>query len=105
MSNARTPSERAGELGHRQGEELGEHIVGKSLLYHLAHGERTLGQRAFGGRYTGPATRCSRCPPSAPELDVDPMASTSPPQLLRLHPMGVRHFRHRTGHPQTERLR
>ena len=50
MSNARTLSERADELEHRQMEALGERIVGKSLLYHLADGERTLGQRAFGGR-------------------------------------------------------
>ena len=50
MSNARTLSERADELEHRQMEALGDRIVGKSLLYHLADGERTLGQRAFGGR-------------------------------------------------------
>ena len=50
MSNARTLSERADEIEHRQMEALGERIVGKSLLYHLADGERTLGQRAFGGR-------------------------------------------------------
>ena len=50
MSNARTLSERADETEHRQMEALGECIVGKSLLYHLADGERTLGQRAFGGR-------------------------------------------------------
>ena len=50
MSEAPTPSERADELEHRQMEELGERIVGKSLLYHLADGERTLGHRAFGGR-------------------------------------------------------
>ena len=50
MSNAPTLSERADELEHRQMEALGERIVGKSLLYHLADGERTLGQRAFGGR-------------------------------------------------------
>ena len=49
MSNAPTLSERADELEHRQMEELGERIVGKSLLYHLADGERTLGERAFGG--------------------------------------------------------
>lgn len=70
MSNARTPSERAGEFDHRQGEELGEHIVGKSLLYHLADGERTLGQRAFGGRSAGPAAHCSRRPP--PEARCGP---------------------------------
>ena len=50
MSNARTLSERADELEHRQMEALGDRIVGKSLLYRLADGERTLGQRAFGGR-------------------------------------------------------
>ena len=49
MSDAPTLSERADELEHRQMEELGERIVGKSLLYHLADGERTLGERAFGG--------------------------------------------------------
>ena len=101
MSNARTPSERAGEFSHRQGEELGEHIVGKSLLYHLAHGERTLGQRAFGGRSAGPAAHCSR----RPKLNVDPRASTSPAKPLRIRSMGVCHFRHRTGRPQTERPR
>ena len=50
MSNPRTPSERADEIEHRRMEELGDRIVGKSLLYHLADGERTLGHRAFGGR-------------------------------------------------------
>ena len=50
MSEAPTLSERADELEHRQMEELGERIVGKSLLYNLADGERTLGHRAFGGR-------------------------------------------------------
>ena len=50
MSEAPTLSVRADELEHRQMEELGERIVGKSLLYHLADGERTLGHRAFGGR-------------------------------------------------------
>ena len=50
MSDAPTLSERADELEHRQMEELGDRIVGKSLLYHLADGERTLGHRAFGGR-------------------------------------------------------
>ncbi len=50
MSDARTLSERADELEHHRMEELGDRIVGKSLLYHLADGERTLGPRAFGGR-------------------------------------------------------
>jgi len=50
MSNAPTLSERADELEHRQMEALGERIVGKSLLYRLADGERTLGEGAFGGR-------------------------------------------------------
>ena len=50
MSDAPTLSERADEIEHRQMQALGEHIVGKSLLYHLADGERTLGHRAFGGR-------------------------------------------------------
>ena len=49
MSDVPTLSERADELEHRQMEELGERIVGKSLLYNLADGERTLGERAFGG--------------------------------------------------------
>ena len=50
MSTATSLSERADELEHRQMHELGERIVGKSLLYHLADGERTLGHRPFGGR-------------------------------------------------------
>ncbi|MCY4451287.1 MAG: hypothetical protein OXC01_05000 [Immundisolibacterales bacterium] len=50
MTTEQSISERADELEHRQMEELGERIVGKSLLYHLADGERTLGHRAFGGR-------------------------------------------------------
>ena len=50
MSTAPTLSERADEHEYRQMHELGERIVGKSLLYHLADGERTLGHRAFGGR-------------------------------------------------------
>ena len=50
MSTAPTLSERADDFEHRQMHELGERIVGKSLLYHLADGERTLGHRAFGGR-------------------------------------------------------
>ena len=50
MSNARTLSERADEIEYRQMEALGDRIVGKSLLYRLADGERTLGQRPFGGR-------------------------------------------------------
>ena len=49
MSDAPTLSERADDLEHRQMEELGERIIGKSLLYNLADGERTLGERAFGG--------------------------------------------------------
>ena len=49
MTTAPSISERADELEHRQMEELGERIVGKSLLYHLADGERTLGHRAFAG--------------------------------------------------------
>ena len=50
MSTATSLSERADELEHHQMQELGERIVGKSLLYHLADGERTLGHRPFGGR-------------------------------------------------------
>ncbi len=50
MGDAPTLSERADELEHRQMQEFGERIVGKSLLYNLADGDRTLGQNAFGGR-------------------------------------------------------
>ena len=50
MTNEPSICERADELEHRQMRELGERIVGKSLLYNLADGERTLGERAFGGR-------------------------------------------------------
>lgn len=50
MGNAPTLSERADELEHRQMQEFGERIVGKSLLYNLADGEPTLGEGAFGGR-------------------------------------------------------
>ena len=50
MGNAPTLSQRADELEHRQMQELGERIVGKSLLYNLADGEPTLGENAFGGR-------------------------------------------------------
>ena len=49
MNTTPSMSERADELEHRQMQELGERIVGKSLLYNLADGERTLGERAFGG--------------------------------------------------------
>ena len=49
MTAAPSISERADELEHRQMRELGERIVGKSLLYNLADGERSLGERAFGG--------------------------------------------------------
>ncbi len=50
MGNAPTLSERADELEHRQMQELGERIVGKSLIYNLADGDRSLGDNAFGGR-------------------------------------------------------
>ena len=50
MGNAPTLSERADELEHRQMQEFGERIVGRSVLYNLAEGEPTLGDRAFGGR-------------------------------------------------------
>lgn len=43
MSTTPTPDEIADELEHRQLLELGDRIVMKSLLYHLADGERTLG--------------------------------------------------------------
>ena len=49
MSTTPSTSERADEIEHRQMQELGERIVGKSLLYNLADGECTLGERAFGG--------------------------------------------------------
>ena len=48
MSTAPSLSERADELEHRQMQELGERIVVKSLLYHLADGKRTLGSRPRG---------------------------------------------------------
>ncbi len=38
-----TLSQRADALEHQQMKELGDRIVGKSLLYHLADGERSLG--------------------------------------------------------------
>ena len=50
MAEAPTLSERADELEHRQMQEFGERIVGTSLLYSLADGERSLGDRGFGGR-------------------------------------------------------
>ncbi|MDE0059935.1 MAG: hypothetical protein OXI22_01965 [Defluviicoccus sp.] len=50
MVNAPTLSERADELEYRQMRELGERIVGQSLIYNLAHGEQSLGDNAFGGR-------------------------------------------------------
>ena len=50
MSTAPSAPERADELEHRQMEALGERIVGKSLLYRLADGDRSLGERAFAGR-------------------------------------------------------
>ena len=48
MSTVPSSSERADELEHRQMQELGERVVVKSLLYHLADGERTLGPRPRG---------------------------------------------------------
>ena len=48
MSTVPSSSERADELEHRQMQELGERVVVKSLLYHLADGERTLGPRLAG---------------------------------------------------------
>ena len=50
MAEAPTLSERADELEHRQMQEFGERIVGTSLLYSLSNGERSLGDRGFGGR-------------------------------------------------------
>ncbi len=48
MSTAPSPFELADELEHRQMQELGERVVVKSLLYHLADGNRTLGPRPRG---------------------------------------------------------
>ena len=50
MSAALSLSERADELEHRQMEELGERVIAKSLLYHLADGVRTFGPRPRGRR-------------------------------------------------------
>ena len=43
MATTQTLSERADEIEHQQMKELGERLVTKSLLYHLADGERSLG--------------------------------------------------------------
>ena len=48
MNTAPSLSERADALEHRQMQALGERFVAKSLLYHLADGERTLGPRPAG---------------------------------------------------------
>ena len=45
MSTTPTPSEIADRLEEEQLRVLGERVVMKSLLYHLADGERTLGVR------------------------------------------------------------
>ena len=51
MNTAPSSSERADALEHRQIQELGERIAVKSLLYHLADGQRTIGRkRPFGTR-------------------------------------------------------
>ena len=50
MVDGPTLSQVADELEHRQMQELGERIVGRSLIYNLADGDRSLGERAFGGR-------------------------------------------------------
>ena len=50
MSAALSLSEQADELEHRQMEELGERVIAKSLLYHLADGVRTFGPRPRGSR-------------------------------------------------------
>ena len=50
MSTTPSMSELADELEHRQMQELGERVVVKSFLYHLASGERTLGPRPRGSR-------------------------------------------------------
>ena len=50
MTTAPSLSERADEIEHRQMQELGERVVVKSLLYHLADGNRTLGPRPRGKR-------------------------------------------------------
>ena len=43
MTTTQTLSERADALEHQQMQELGDRIVTKSLLFHLADGERSLG--------------------------------------------------------------
>ena len=50
MADISSLTERADELEHRQMQQLGERIVGRSLLYNLADGDCSLGQGAFGGR-------------------------------------------------------
>ena len=50
MSTTPSLSERADELEHRQMQELGERIVTRSLLYHLADGKCTLGDHPRGRR-------------------------------------------------------
>ena len=50
MSTVPSSSERADALEHRQMRELGERVVVKSFLYHLADGERTLGPSPRGSR-------------------------------------------------------
>ena len=49
MNSDLSLSDRADALEHRQMQELGERVVVKSLLYHLADGERSLGPRPKGG--------------------------------------------------------
>ena len=67
MSTAPSSSELADAIEHRQMEELGERVVVKSLLYHLADGERTLGPRPAGaGLLMGEDPRL----PSMPEKPV-----------------------------------
>ena len=43
MARTQTLSERADELEFQQMQELGERMVTKSLLFHLADGEQSLG--------------------------------------------------------------
>ena len=47
---AKTASEIADEIEHRQMRELGDRLVAKSFLYHLSDGERSLGSGFGAGR-------------------------------------------------------
>ena len=45
-----TPSQRADAIELRQLHELGERMIGKSVLYNLANGKRIFGPRRYGVR-------------------------------------------------------